>query len=71
MFSWLRLRYLRRKAQKWERRQQRRQWRSADGSVVITASGPGTVIAANTINGNLTITNGQVSIENDEDDHGS
>lgn len=68
MFRWLRLQYLRRKAAKWERQERRRQWRSADGSVVINASGPGTVIAANTINGNLTITNGQVSIESDEDD---
>lgn len=72
MFSWLRLRYLRRKAEKLERQQQQRyEHRAAGASVIITASGPGTVIAANTINGNLTITNGEIHIDSEQDDHES
>jgi ABC-type uncharacterized transport system ATPase component len=70
MFSWLRLRHLRRKAAKLDRQeQQRRVYRNGDASVIITASGPGTVIAANTINGNLTITNGEIHIDSEQDDH--
>jgi len=71
MFSWLRLRHLRRKAEKLERQEQRRwrQRRAGGGSITITASGPGTVIAANTINGNLTITNSRIDIENTQGRH--
>lgn len=71
MFSWLRLRYLRRKAQRLERQEQRRVYRNGDASVIITASGPGTVIAANTIHGDLTITNGRITIDSEQDDHES
>lgn len=71
MFSWLRLRYLRRKAAKLERQEQRRVYRNGDASVIITASGPGTVIAANTIHGDLTITNGRITIDSEQDDHES